>query len=116
MLNSVATRFAFFLSCCVVLASCGETGDADYKGVDASAYPPADGPGEKMDANEVEAARRIAAIIEAHLTRLYPNGRVLRDAHPKSTGCVDAVFTVNSDVPPAFRHGIFATQALPTAP
>jgi len=109
MLNSVATRFTFFLPFCVVLASCGETGDAYYAGVDASSYPPADGPVEKLDANEIEAARRITAIIEAHLTRLYPKGPVRRDAHPKSTGCVDAVFTVNSDVPPAFRHGIFAS-------
>jgi hypothetical protein len=108
MQNSFAMRIAFFLSFCVVLAACGESGDAYYAEGDASSYPPADGPGEKMDANEVEAARRITAIIEAHLTRLYPNGPVLRDAHPKSTGCVDAVFTVNSDVPQGFRHGIFA--------
>lgn len=110
MLNSsVAMRFAFFLPFCVALAACGESGATYYAGVDASSYPPADGPGEIMDANEIEAARRITAIIEAHLTRLYPNGPVLRDAHPKSTGCVDAVFTVNSDVPQALRHGIFAT-------
>lgn len=109
MLNSAAMRFALSLSCCLALVACGETGDAYYAGVDASPYPLADGPGEKMDVNEIEAARRITAIIEAHLTRLYPNGPVLRDAHPKSTGCVDAVFTVNSDVPLALRQGIFAS-------
>jgi Catalase len=102
-------RSAVFLSFCVALAACAETGAAYYTAVDARSYPPADGPGEKMDANEIEAAGRITAIIHAHLTRLYPNGPVLRDAHPKSTGCVDAVFTVNKDVPQAFRHGIFAT-------
>lgn len=105
----LALRLAVGLSSCALLSSCSETGYAYYPRVNASPYPPADGPGEKMDANEVEAARRITAIIEAHLTRLYPNGPVRRDAHPKSTGCVDAVFTVNSDIPPAFRHGIFAS-------
>jgi hypothetical protein len=66
-----------------------ETGDNYYAGVQVGDYPPADGPGEKIDANEVEAARRITAIIEAHLSRLYPTGPILRDAHPKSTGCLD---------------------------
>jgi hypothetical protein len=101
-------RSAVLLSFCAVLAACGETGDAYYAKVDGSAYPPANGPGEVMDSHEIEAARRIAAIIEAHLTRLYPNPPVLRDAHPKSTGCVDAVFTVRKSVPPVYRKGIFA--------
>jgi hypothetical protein len=108
VLNRIAVCRRFLLPVCVVLASCAETGDAYYAVVDAGSYPPANGPGEKMDPGEIEAARRISAIIEAHLTRLYPNGPIRRDAHPKSTGCVDAVFTVNSDVPQAFRHGVFA--------
>jgi hypothetical protein len=109
MPSRFATRFVFFVSCCVALAACKETGDAYYAEIDVGSYPPADGPGEVMGDNEIESARRIAAIIEAHLTHLYPTGQFRRDAHPKSTGCVDAVFTVNSDLPPAFRHGIFAT-------
>lgn len=109
MLNRVAIRFVCVVSSCVVLSACGETGDAYYARVDTSSYPAADGPGEIMDENEIEAARRITAIIQAHLTRLYPNDPILRDAHPKATGCVDAVFTVNADVPESFRRGIFAS-------
>ena len=101
--------FSTVLPVCVALASCTETGGAYLAGIMAGDYPPANGPGEVMDPNEVHAARGIAAIIEAHLTRLYPSGSVLRDAHPKSTGCVDAVFTVDSNVPERFRHGIFAS-------
>lgn len=102
-------RLSLGIGLLLALASCDETGSAYYAGVKATPYPPADGPGETMDANEVEAARRITAIIEAHLSRLYPSGPVRRDAHPKSTGCVDAVFTVNNDIPDRFRSGIFAS-------
>ena len=111
MSTHTAMCFAFSLPFCVTPAACAETGDAYYAGVNTTAYPSADGPGEVMDANEAEAARRIAAIIEAHLTRRYPNGPVLRDAHPKATGCVDAIFTVNrdNDLRPELRHGIFAS-------
>jgi len=109
MPSSITMRLAFLFSLGAVLAACGETGDAYYAGVDPGSYPPANGPGEKMDSNEIEAARRITAIIEAHLDRLYPHDPKLRDAHPKSTGCVDAVFTVREDVPVAYRKGIFAS-------
>lgn len=109
MPTCLPTCLASSLSLCLALAACAESGDAYYAGVSAQSYPLADGQGEVMDPNEAEAARRISAIIEAHLTRLYPNGPVLRDAHPKSTGCVDAIFTVNSDIPQMFRRGIFVT-------
>ena len=106
MLNSVATRFTFFLPFCVVLASCGETGDAYYAGVDASSYPPADGPGEKLDANEIEAARRITAIIPP--SSAQPGG-----SHRCSIQHMAAhIKPVLSQTP---NHGLPAT-AFPAAP
>ena len=103
-----ATRLALSASICMALGGCSETGDAYIAGINPNPYPPADGPGEAMDPDEIQSAQRIAAIIEAHLARLYPTGRIERDAHPKSTGCVDAVFTVDNDLDTKFRHGIFA--------
>ncbi len=101
-------RLTLLATVCMALGGCSETGDAYIANIDPNPYPPADGPGEAMDPDEIQSARRIAAIIEAHLTNMYPNGQIRRDAHPKSTGCVDATFTVNNDIPAALRVGIFA--------
>ncbi len=100
------------LAAVLILAACAETGDAYYASIRIDNYPKADGPGEVMSDGEAESARRIAAIIEAHLVRLksdYHETHLYRDAHPKATGCVDASFTINADIPPALRHGLFAT-------
>lgn len=80
MPTCLPTCFAVSLSLCVALAACAESGDANYAGVNAQSFPLADGRGEVMDPNEAvgAGARRISAIIEAHLTRLDPNGPVLR--------------------------------------
>ncbi len=108
MSHGTVVRLALFSSVCMALGGCSETGDAYIASINPNPYPPADGPGEVLDPDEVQSAQRIAAIIEAHLARLYPTGQIRRDAHPKSTGCVDAVFTVNNDLDAKFRHGIFA--------
>jgi hypothetical protein len=105
----MTTRVSVFLLSGLALAACAETGDRFYSSIDIKSYPPADGPGEVMDPHEADATHRVIAIIEAHLSRLYPNTTIRRDAHPKSTGCVDATFTVNPDIPLIDRHGIFAT-------
>lgn len=91
-----------------LLAGCAETGDPYYKPIAPEAYPKADGPGEALDPGEIDAAARIAAIIHAHLLRLYVDQPVRRDAHPKPHGCVEATLTVRGDVPDALRHGLFA--------
>lgn len=92
-----------------VLSACAENGDAYYKPIAKSDYPAADGPGESLAPGEIESAARIAAIIEAHLRRIYKAEPIRRDAHPKAHGCVEANFAVRSDLPDALRKGIFAT-------
>jgi hypothetical protein len=108
MSHGTIVRLALLSAVCMALGGCSETGDAYIAGINPNPYPSADGPGEVLDPDEVQSAQRIAAIIEAHLARLYPTGQIARDAHPKSTGCVDAVFTVNNDLEAKFRHGIFS--------
>lgn len=94
------------------LIACSESGDQYYKPIAKADYPAADGPGESLGAGEIGEASRIAAIIEAHLRRLYKTDPpIRRDAHPKAHGCVEASVAIRSDLPDALRHGIFATPA-----
>ncbi|HYC03049.1 MAG TPA: catalase family protein [Azospirillaceae bacterium] len=95
--------------CLALLAGCAERGDAYYRPIAADTYPKADGPGETLDPAEIDSAARIAAIIHAHLLRLYADVPVRRDAHPKPHGCVMATFTVPAEVPEQVRQGLFAT-------
>ncbi|AUN29740.1 catalase family protein [Niveispirillum cyanobacteriorum] len=91
-----------------LLSGCAERGDAYYRPINPATYPVADGPGEKLAPGEVDAAARVAAIIYAHLERMYANVPVRRDAHPKPHGCVAATFTVGDGVPASLRQGLFA--------
>lgn len=65
---------------------------------------------EQIPANEPE---HIASIIEhsaKSLARSYPPGeKALRGQHARDHGCVKATFRVLSDIPAAFRVGVFAT-------
>ncbi len=102
------TRLCFGTAAVALLAGCAETGDEYYRPIPPADYPRADGPGEQLQPDEVEAAARVAAIIQAHLLRMYVDVPVRRDAHPKPHGCVQARFTVRDDVPAALRRGLFA--------
>ena len=39
--------------------------------------------------------------------RYPPPKKILRGVHPKSHGCVKATFTINPDIAPEFRVGLF---------
>ena len=69
--------------------------------------------GEKYykDRKELEETltNEIIDVIRQFLDRRFQEGRrpALRDAHAQDTGCVRAVFRVDSDLDPRLRHGIF---------
>jgi hypothetical protein len=71
--------------------------------------------GERYYMNDKDAERRLAGeiteIIRRFVGRRFEEGRcpALRDAHAQDTGCVSAVFRVDSNIPPDLRHGVFAT-------
>lgn len=89
------------------LAACAENGARYYHPI--SDYPKADAAvGEKLAAGEPESAARIAAIIEAHLRKMYAEGTIYRDAHPKADGCVRAKFTVAAGLAPSLGQGLFS--------
>ena len=90
------------------LGGCAETGDRYFKPIPEADYPPATGPGEFAKPEERDEAARIAAIIEAHLRRLYPAGSIHRDAHPKAHGCVAAILRVLPNPPNGLGVGLFA--------
>jgi hypothetical protein len=51
---------------------------------------------------------RMESVLRRQMEREYPPPGTRRDAHPKHTGLLQAVFTVAADVPPELRVGIFA--------
>lgn len=106
---SKRARLCLCTAAVALLAGCAETGDDFYRPISPADYPRADGPGEQLQPDEVEAAARVAAIIQAHLLRLYADAPVRRDAHPKPHGCVQASFTVKDDIPASMRRGLFST-------
>src|ERR1041385_2138943 len=55
--------------------------------------------------------RHIDSLIQhlrAKMEADYGKNRILRDAHPKMHGCVRAQFTVDANLPPELRVGIFS--------
>lgn len=117
-LNGITRKFSFLLSV-AILSGC--SGGADLSKVSpAPGYPPADGPGEKMQPDEAKAATAIGDAIEQGLTRralvreqtgpadgmdkLRP---YIRDAHPKAHGCVKANFQLADDLPAELTEGVF---------
>lgn len=77
----------------------------DHPGDDAAV-------GELMQAGEREAAWRIIQTIVGDLKRMYGGGKVLRDAHPKSHGCVAMELRVEQDLPENLAKGIFQPGAV----
>lgn len=74
--------------------------------------PARDVPGlgrESVPLGEEAAVARVVALTREKFERDYANVRpALRDEHPKSHGCVRAMFVVEPDVPPDLQYGIFA--------
>ena len=92
----------------------------------AVAVSPAEGPGkqpapapvpalgeELMESGEVELIESIRLQTLDRLSAQYPAGKggVLRDAHPKTHGLVQAQFIVGDSVPAPLRYGVFAKPA-----
>ena len=66
--------------------------------------------GETPPPREADAIAQIAMMIEQRVAGAVAanHGRARRDAHPKSHGCVRAVFRVLDDLPAELRVGLFA--------
>jgi hypothetical protein len=66
-----------------------------------------------MDDEDTERqfAEEITEIIRRFIVRRFQEGRrpALRDAHAADTGCVRAIFRVDSSISPELRHGVLAT-------
>ena len=62
------------------------------------------------EADQIEATAAIMMQLQDKRQKndLTQNGQLLRGVHPKSHGCVRAEFTVNSDISPQYRVGLFA--------
>lgn len=75
-------------------------------------YPEADPDlGEEIQPSEVDAANKVAKVIEDQINTKYPTGsgkRALRDAHPKMHGCLRATFEVDPDIKTEYAQGVFA--------
>src|SRR4051812_16891049 len=67
--------------------------------------PPADEPREP---NEERLIDGIVRVMRAKLERDYAPDAPRRDAHPKHTGLLKAELTIERDLPPALRVGLFA--------
>jgi hypothetical protein len=78
----------------------------------AGAAPPAgeDGWGERRSPDESALDEEIAGLSVAALKKDggAAKGLMTRDVHAKAHGCVRATFTVDRDVPAAYRAGVFA--------
>ena len=61
-------------------------------------YPPED---------EMQYVSEMIADMEAQVDRLYEKGEMLRQAHPKMHGLVDAEFIIDSNLPDDLKVGIF---------
>ncbi len=58
---------------------------------------------------ETRQIEEVATLTEELLEMRYcPSHRILRGVHPKSHGCVKAVFEVNADIAENLRVGLFA--------
>jgi hypothetical protein len=63
---------------------------------------------DRREPNEDALIARIEDVLRRKMERDYPPPGTKRDAHPKHTGLLQAVFTVAADVPAALRVGLFA--------
>ena len=63
---------------------------------------------DEREPHEDELIEGIEKVMQFQLARDYAPGATRRDAHPKHTGLLKAVFTVAADLPPELRVGVFA--------
>lgn len=66
---------------------------------------------ELKPAAEDQIIRDISTLLIDHLSDVYQDEKILRDTHPKDNGCIRGRFTVNSDIAPAYRVGVFQPEA-----
>jgi hypothetical protein len=64
---------------------------------------------ENQPPGESAAIRSISDRLKARIIKDNPHGIVRRDAHPKMHGLVRAEFTIEADLPPELRVGLFET-------
>lgn len=67
--------------------------------------------GEALQDGEEAAAKKIPTLIEQQIRKRFEGQRVLRDAHPKSHGCVNAEFAADPDIDPRLAFGVFSKGA-----
>lgn len=68
-------------------------------------------PGQELvPSDEAQTVENIKTLLSTQLERQYgAEGQpFLRDTHPKSNGCLRLDFAVQDDIPPEFKHGVFA--------
>jgi hypothetical protein len=65
-------------------------------------------PFETPEADEEKNVGHIIEVMRRKLEKDYAPGSTRRDAHPKHTGVLQASFSVEGDLPPALRVGVFA--------
>ena len=100
---------------CILLASTfisacksNQSSNGSLEASNASAGPEIDSSvGESLWPKEKESSRSIADEIEKTIRRDYAGKRALRDAHPKSHGCVKADFAVNDNLSGDLAQGVF---------
>jgi len=68
-------------------------------------------PVEHVLPGETEAVLHMIGVLQKQLTERYKNPMMLRDAHPKHHGLVNATFVVDPARPPELRHGLFRDAA-----
>ena len=77
-------------------------------------YP--NNPFEKIEEpnTEKEDIQKLAEITTELLDKRYTskNKKILRGVHPKSHGCVQAVFKINQDIEAQYQVGLFSTPGL----
>ncbi len=92
-------------------SSAGTTSSGTTAGTEnlALTYPVPDPDlGESLQEEEIDSANKIAKIIDDQIHAQYAGKRAMRDAHPKTHGCVKAQFIVASDIKDEFAQGVFA--------
>jgi catalase len=63
----------------------------------------------KLTGKEERLVRRTIEEFKRKLKKDYPAGNMLRPVHPKVHGCVKAFFTVEENIDPSLKTGIFRT-------
>jgi hypothetical protein len=66
---------------------------------------------EPLEPGEAEAVDRLVDRMQAMMKAVWAGTTMRRDAHSKSHGALKAEFTIERDLPPELRVGLFATPA-----